>query len=85
MKKELVNMENSAPMKDMPETVKTDSEKLVEFVMSLTDEQVEKLVKRLDLLETLRNMSDNELLYCETFVGKLFGYRGGTATACRRL
>lgn len=84
MKKELVNMENSA-VKDTPNTVKTDSEKLIEYVMSLTDEQVEKLVKRLDLLETLRNMDDNELLYSEVFLGKLFGYRGGTATACRRL
>ena len=85
MKKELVNMENSAPTKDMPETVKTDSEKLIEFVMKLNDREVARLSNRLQLLETLKTLTDNELLYCETFVGKLFGDRGGTATACRRL
>ena len=84
MKKIAQNMKNGEVKKDMP-TVKTDSEKLIEFVMNLTDEEVEKLVKRLDLFETLRNMTDNELLYGATFLGKLFGYRGGTATACRRL
>lgn len=85
MKKEVVNMKNGEVKKDMPNTAKTDSEKLIEFVMNLTDEQVEKLVKRLDLLETLRDMNDNELLYGATFLGKLFGDSGGRATACRRL
>lgn len=85
MKKEVVNMKNGEVKKDMPNTVKTDSEKLIDFVMSLTDEQVAKLAKRLDLFETLRNMDDNELIYGATFLGKLFGDSGGRATACRRL
>ena len=84
MKKNVQNMKNVEVKEDTP-TVKTDSEKLIEFVMSLTDTQVEKLVARLDLLETLRNMDENELLYSSVFLDKMFGDRGGTATASRRL
>lgn len=80
MKKIAQNIENSTN-----NTVTSDSNALLEFVMGLNDKEVEKLSKRIDLFMTLRDMDEAELLYGATFLGKLFGNRDGTVTACRRL
>lgn len=46
---------------------------LVDYIMNLTPAQVEKLEERFSLLEQLRDMSRNELLFAETFLGKVCG------------
>lgn len=52
---------------------KTAQDRLVDYIMNLTPAQVEKLEERLPLLEQLRDMSKNELLFAETFLGKVCG------------
>lgn len=45
---------------------------LVDFVASLTEEQVAKIMEHLPLLKQLVVMTDNELIYSETLLTKLF-------------
>lgn len=52
---------------------KTAQDRLVEYIRNLTPAQVEKLEERFSLLEQLRDMSKNELLFAETFLGKVCG------------
>lgn len=46
----------------------TKTEELVQYVESLTEAQTEKLLEHLPLLKQLVDMTDNELIYSETFL-----------------
>lgn len=46
---------------------------LMNYVLSLTPEQVDKIMKRLPLLEQMAEMSGNELLFAEGFLSKVCG------------
>ncbi|MBQ7785910.1 MAG: hypothetical protein IJ381_07170 [Clostridia bacterium] len=48
-------------------------EELIAHVASLTSEQVDKIMKRFSLLEQMTEMSENELLFTERFLGKVCG------------
>lgn len=46
---------------------------LVEFIWSLSAEQIDKIVAHLDILKSVANMSENEMIFTETFLNRLFG------------
>lgn len=48
-------------------------DRLAEYIRNLTPAQVKKLEERMTLLEQLRDMSRNELIFAETFLGKVCG------------
>ena len=50
----------------------TKTEELVQYVESLIEAQTEKLLEHLPLLKQLVDMTDNELIYSETFLKKMF-------------
>lgn len=50
----------------------TKTEELVQYVESLTEAQTEKLLEHLPLLKQLVSMTDNELIYSETFLKRMF-------------
>ena len=54
----------------------TDREKLMAYIEGLTPEQVDKIVRRLPLIKQALHMTDNEALYTQNFIRKLFGYNG---------
>lgn len=47
-------------------------QELLDYIMSLTPEQVEKVTQRMDLLEMVVNMNECEALYSTVFLGKMF-------------
>lgn len=47
-------------------------QELMDYIISLPPEQVEKVTQRLDLLKKVLNMSDSEAIYTNTLTGKLF-------------
>lgn len=47
-------------------------QELVDYIASLTEEQVAKIMEHLPLLKELVAMTDNELIYSETLLTKLF-------------
>lgn len=47
-------------------------QELLDYIMSLTPEQVEKVAQRLDLLKKVATMTDPEAIYTNAFVGKMF-------------
>ena len=47
-------------------------QELLDYIMSLTPEQVEKVTQRLGLLQKVVNMSEPEAIYTNTLTGKLF-------------
>lgn len=47
-------------------------QEFLNYIMSLTPEQVEKVTQRLDLLQKVVNMSEPEAIYTNTLTGKLF-------------
>ena len=47
-------------------------QELLDYIMSLTPEQADKLVQRLDLLKKVVKMSEPEAIYTNTLTGKLF-------------
>jgi len=51
----------------------TAKQELIEFIKSMTPEQVEKVISRLDLLERCLTMTDAEAIYTDTFTGRMFG------------
>lgn len=51
--------------------MKTKQE-LIDYIMSLTPEQVDKVVNRLDLLQKVVDMTEAEAIYSDTFISKLF-------------
>ncbi|MBC1758733.1 hypothetical protein AABM06_03480 [Listeria ivanovii] len=46
---------------------------LVEFIWSLSAEQIDKVVAHLDILKRLVDMTENEMIFTETFLDRLFG------------
>ena len=51
----------------------TAKQKLVDYIQSLTQEQVEKIFSRSDLLERCLKMTDAQAIYTDHLTGKLFG------------
>lgn len=49
----------------------SNKEKLIAYVASLTPEQVDKLVSRMPLLEQLKDLSMNELIYTEELLKRI--------------
>ena len=47
-------------------------QELLDYIMSLTPEQVDKVAQRLDLLKKVTTMTDSEAVYTNAFVGKMF-------------
>ena len=47
-------------------------EELIAYIEGLPPEQVEKVMRHLDLLKQLPTMTDAELTYSETFLGRMF-------------
>jgi len=50
-----------------------NTEKLVDYVKSLTPEQVDKIINRLPLLQQMLNLTDNQAIYTQTFTDLAFG------------
>lgn len=53
-------------------------EELMKYILSLNEKQVDRIVEHMDLIRCVASMTDNELIYSETFLTKLFG-KGETA------
>lgn len=53
-------------------------EELMKYILSLNEKQVDRIVEHMDLLRCVASMTDNEMIYSETFLTKLFG-KGETA------
>ena len=51
-------------------------EELVAFIKGLNEDEVKKIVEHLPLLEQLVKMDNNELIYSETLLTKLFSKAG---------
>ena len=49
-------------------------QELIDYVMSLTPEQIDKVVNRLDLLKQAVNMTDSEATYISHFSHLLFAH-----------
>ena len=49
-------------------------QELIDYVMSLTPEQIDKIANRLDLLKQAVHMEDHEAIYISHFTKKLFGH-----------
>lgn len=52
--------------------MKTPREELIDFIMGMTEEQVDKVLSRLDMLENLAAMNDYQATYTKHLTGKLF-------------
>lgn len=50
----------------------SNKEKLIAYVSSLTPEQVDKLIDRLPLLKQLPRLSENQLIFTEEFLKRIF-------------
>ena len=58
----------------MKETSKTPNrDALIDFIKKLTPEQADKLVAHMSLFKQLPTMSENELVFVETFAAEAFG------------
>jgi len=58
----------------MKETSKTPNrDALIDYIKNLTPAQVNKVVKHMPLLKQLPTMSENELVFVETFAAEAFG------------
>ena len=54
---------------------------LLEYILDLTPEQVEKIISRKDLLERCIALTDNQYIYPDTFTRNVFvDSTGGSAT-----
>lgn len=53
-----------------------NTEKLVNYIKSLTPEQVDKIMNRLPLLQQMLNLTDNQAIYTQTFTDLAFGSKG---------
>ena len=51
----------------------TAKDELVKFIINLTPEQANKIVKRMELLKQLAKSSDNELVFTETLLSRING------------
>lgn len=52
--------------------MKSDKQALLDFVASLTPAQVEKIKARLDTVKQVANLTDNQHIYINAFMGKMF-------------
>ena len=66
----LENDEGGTPMKNT-KTATPNADALIDYIMKLTPAQCDKLVERLPLLKQLAGMTENELVFAETFLGKV--------------
>lgn len=53
-------------------------EELLKYVLSLNEKQIDRIVEHMDLLRCVAAMTDNEMIYSETFLNRMFG-KGETA------
>ena len=51
----------------------TAKQKLMDYIQSLTPEQVDKILSRFDLLERCITMTEAQAIFTDTLTGKLFG------------
>lgn len=49
-------------------------QELIDYIMNMTPEQIDKVVNRIDLLKQAVNMEDYEAVYISHFAKKLFGH-----------
>lgn len=63
------NTQNETPARDA----------LMTFILNMTPEQVDKLIRKRKLLELLPTMTDKQLLFTESFLERLFRKDGATA------
>lgn len=49
---------------------------LINYILSLTPEQIEKLTERIDLIKKVANMTDCQATYSNRLAGKLFFSEG---------
>ena len=54
----------------------TAKQKLMDYIQGLTQEQVDKILSRFDLLERCLAMTEAQAIYTDTLTGKLFGSEG---------
>lgn len=47
-------------------------QELLDYIMSLTPEQADKVTQRLDLLKKVVSMSEPQAIYTNTLTGKMF-------------
>lgn len=47
-------------------------DELVAYIASLTPEQVDKVCRRMDLLKQLPTLSENQLIFTEEFLKRIF-------------
>lgn len=47
-------------------------QELLDYIMSLTPEQVDNVAQRLDLLKKVATMTEPEAIYTNAFLGKMF-------------
>lgn len=53
---------------------KSAKERLIAFIMGLSEEQAERYTEHFRVLYMLKEMSVNEWIFIETFIDKLFGF-----------
>lgn len=58
--------------------MKNAKQELIDFILSLNERQVDKILAHMGLLKTVVTMEECELVYSETFLSKMFG-KGETA------
>ena len=51
----------------------TAKQKLMDYIQSLTPEQVDKILSRFDLLERCITMTEAQAIFTDTLTGKLIG------------
>ena len=51
----------------------TEKQKLVDYILNLTEEQVDKIFSRFDLLERRITMTESQASHTDHLTGKLFG------------
>ena len=49
-------------------------QELIDYIMNMTPEQIDKVVNRLNLLKLAVNMEDHEAIYISHFAKRLFHY-----------
>lgn len=51
----------------------TATDELVKFIINLTPAQADKIIKHIDLLKQLSTMSENQMIFTDEFIGRIFG------------
>ena len=57
----------------------SNKEKLIAYIASLTPEHVDKVCRHMDLLKQLPTLTENELIFTEEFLKRIFTPEGSAA------